>query len=383
MIATSLEQWLNGGGHREEATARFAAIADKFADKIAAKRAPSRSVKLEMLGPAILLHALESGRSFGEALKSMPDQLRETLRPDIAIVEAASWFCGLLWGSVRSPQRFTEAGRAILSPTVFLAVSDVGQTLARVTGAGSVPELVVRRAMTDYAKASPSDSIGLFAGFVARSCRGAPTGLPELSLPALAYAFFAEEMGEAVAGVLELADDVLKTPADATPRHGVAPSQSPPPSERPDGSTLRAQLREQLLDSYKPRALAGTACAKCSAAGQPLAFHIAEYGADGPPPDRPPLGCVVMSSRRYGDTEGWNGSFPVCTSCAPPCRSCGLPLPTSRVLDWVHELGRRGLPGRVRQGLGFCDEFHVSLFASALVRRALRLGRFGVAPAER
>lgn len=138
---------------------------------------------------------------------------------------------------------------------------------------------------------------------------------------------------------------------------------------------LRESLRPGLLDSYRPRVAGDTPCAKCSKKGKLLSFHVSEYSGSGKV--NPPPGCVPMSSRKFGNTEGWNGSFPLCTNCAPICTKCGLPMPTEAVLEYIHNLTLEEFGVGVRQGQGFCEHMKLGSFASALAKRAFKLGRFG------
>jgi hypothetical protein len=128
-------------------------------------------------------------------------------------------------------------------------------------------------------------------------------------------------------------------------------------------STLREQLRKALLASYTHRFSEGTSCALCGASSRPLAFHMLEASIYGGA--QPPTGFVPMA----GTPGRVRGSFPICTHCAPPCKKCGLPIPTEKVLELRHRL-------KASTGVGVCQDIQWRLFAAALLKRLLGIGRF-------
>lgn len=139
-------------------------------------------------------------------------------------------------------------------------------------------------------------------------------------------------------------------------------------------SSIREMMREQLLESYRPRLVEGIACAKCTAKDIPLSYHLIKYSGSGPVD--PPPGCVPMSARDINGSVGWTGSFPLCTRCAPTCSKCGLPIPTEALFEFTIKL-QKSYGNGVSQGIGYCTEhIHWGSFFSALFKRAFRRGRF-------
>lgn len=129
-------------------------------------------------------------------------------------------------------------------------------------------------------------------------------------------------------------------------------------------SSLKDQLRQGLLDSYKHRIDKDCSCAICGKTKVPLAFHVleAEFN-EGVTLSR---GFVPMSASR----GRIRGSYPLCDSCAPPCRKCNLPIPTERVLDYGHNIG-------ASNGNGICQHIKFGQFFLAITKRIFKLGRFG------
>ncbi len=95
---------------------------------------------------------------------------------------------------------------------------------------------------------------------------------------------------------------------------------------------MREQLRQELLDSYKHRIEKDCACAICGKANVPLAFHMLEASFN--EGDNLPESFVPMSASR----GRIRGSYPICTSCAPACKKCQLPIPTEKVMELGHRL---------------------------------------------
>ncbi len=63
------------------------------------------------------------------------------------------------------------------------------------------------------------------------------------------------------------------------------------------------------------------------------------------------------------------GCFPVCTDCAPVCKKCHLPVFTESVLEFGHDKN-------ARTGLGVCQHIKWGFFLKALIKKALKTGRF-------
>jgi hypothetical protein len=97
-----------------------------------------------------------------------------------------------------------------------------------------------------------------------------------------------------------------------------------------------AQIRAGLLDSYKHRMLEGDSrCAICGATGVPLALHLVEWAQPG---GLPPIWPDVMIPMSRSNTTGrgtLRGSFGFCSTCAPPCRRCALPIRTRGVREFA------------------------------------------------
>lgn len=117
-------------------------------------------------------------------------------------------------------------------------------------------------------------------------------------------------------------------------------------------SSVFEALREGLIQSYKPKAITDVWCAICGAERRPLSLHVLEYYCDSRIPTPPSF--VPMS--QSGGTS--RGSIPVCTSCAAPCRKCGLPIatPWHRKLVTLFQSGTPGVT--VRTGQGYCRHAH-------------------------
>lgn len=155
-------------------------------------------------------------------------------------------------------------------------------------------------------------------------------------------------------------------PARPTPAE---PRQIPPPIQPPSTPSsgglgnLKQQLREQLLQSYRHKLAEGVACSMCGATGVPLAFNVIEKSIDVGEPT--PKGFVPMSSSR-GRVRG---SFPVCITCAPPCKRCGLPRLSDRLMEFAHATG-------APLGSGACEHIQWGALLLGLFRRAFGTGRF-------
>jgi hypothetical protein len=129
-------------------------------------------------------------------------------------------------------------------------------------------------------------------------------------------------------------------------------------------SDLREQLRKDLIESYRHRAAGDAACALCGNTTRPLAFHMLEASfSEG---NQTPDGFVPMSASR----GRVSGSFPICNVCSPPCKKCGLPVPTEKVLELGYRL-------KARSGNGVCQHIQFGLFLSAILKRLFGIGRFG------
>lgn len=142
--------------------------------------------------------------------------------------------------------------------------------------------------------------------------------------------------------------------------HLAAPAKSGLPATSGD---WRESIRQQLHEGYRHRSADGVACALCGEKGIALAFHMLErsYAEQ----ERRDHRFVPMSASR-GRVRG---SFPICVGCAPPCRSCDLPIPSEDLLELGHTLG-------ASTGVGVCNHVQWRLLVHSLLKRALRRGRF-------
>jgi len=128
-------------------------------------------------------------------------------------------------------------------------------------------------------------------------------------------------------------------------------------------SDFRDQLRQGLLDSYKHLIEKDCACAICGKSNAPLAFHMLEASFN--EGDKLPEPFVPMSSSR-GRVRG---SYPICSSCAPACKKCQLPIPTENVMELGHKL-------HANTGNGICQHVQMGLLFSAIFKRLFKIGRF-------
>jgi serine/threonine protein kinase/thioredoxin-like negative regulator of GroEL len=112
---------------------------------------------------------------------------------------------------------------------------------------------------------------------------------------------------------------------------------------------FRDALREGLLESYKPTALADTVCTVCNCTASPMSLHLLE----GTVPEEGPLPqpFVAMAQSR----GVIRGSFPVCTNCASLCPKCGIAIQTKSVREAEKVLSLSAWEGaHVSLGNGYC-----------------------------
>ena len=123
-------------------------------------------------------------------------------------------------------------------------------------------------------------------------------------------------------------------------------------------------IAQQLRKDFMHRASDDSSCVICGSSTRPLAFHILERSySQGV---ITPTGFVAMSM----SMGAVRGAFPICDRCAPACGSCGLPIATERALEFGKSVGASTGNGVCRQHMHFAE------FFKALVKKALRLGRF-------
>lgn len=112
------------------------------------------------------------------------------------------------------------------------------------------------------------------------------------------------------------------------------------------------ELRQGLIESYRPKPMPGITCLLCGSQNRPMSLHVLEYYHDSNVAS--PSGFVPTSQSR-GTTRG---SIPICTSCAAPCSKCGLSVAT----PWHKKIGallQSQHPAvTVRTGQGFCQHIH-------------------------
>ena len=127
----------------------------------------------------------------------------------------------------------------------------------------------------------------------------------------------------------------------------------------------KEDIRSGLIGSYRHKNSEGGSCAICRETHLPLANHAVEaYLEDD---QKIPEGFVLFSV-----ASSWSrarGGFPVCTSCAPPCKKCGLPIRTEKVLKFAHE-------NDATHGEGYCRHIQFGQFLTVLFKRLFGLGRF-------
>jgi hypothetical protein len=128
-------------------------------------------------------------------------------------------------------------------------------------------------------------------------------------------------------------------------------------------SDFRDQLRQSLLDSYKHKIEKDCACAMCGKTNTPLAFHMLEASFN--EGEKLPKSFVPMSSSR-GRVRG---SYPICSSCAPACKKCQLPIPTEKIMELRMTL-------HAKTANGICQHVHMGLLFCAIFKRLFKIGRF-------
>ncbi|MFO1030021.1 MAG: hypothetical protein U1F60_02990 [Planctomycetota bacterium] len=126
------------------------------------------------------------------------------------------------------------------------------------------------------------------------------------------------------------------------------------------------ELRESLIESYKPRAADEVACISCGTASGKFAFHVIEYSHSDATPA--PSNLVRMSSSR-----GFvRGSAILCQKCCPACSSCGLPISSLWIDKMVHALSQRYPQITFRRGNGHCrNHIHPMIDLRAFWRKPI------------
>lgn len=132
---------------------------------------------------------------------------------------------------------------------------------------------------------------------------------------------------------------------------------------------LHNQIRESLIDSYKPIIVNDATCICCGRKSVPLYLHAIEYyqGDDKRHPDH-----FIPTSASRGTVRG---CFPICTFCAKPCAKCGLAMRTEKLEETYIQLKRKYGSGVVG-GNGLDKHMHLSLLIQAIIKRVFKIGRF-------
>jgi hypothetical protein len=128
-------------------------------------------------------------------------------------------------------------------------------------------------------------------------------------------------------------------------------------------SDFRIKIRNALLESYKHKNAKEYCCSICGCTNLPLAFHVIEETFD--ESTKLPKGFVPMSASR----GRIRGSYPICTSCSPPCKKCNLPIENETVMEFANKL-------KSPSGIGVCNHMHLSVLLSAIIKRLFKMGRF-------
>lgn len=124
---------------------------------------------------------------------------------------------------------------------------------------------------------------------------------------------------------------------------------------------FREQIRQSLLESYKPKIAEDIACAICGKNGLPLSFHMVERSYYNTNIFH--KGFVPMSACG----ERVSGVFPICTDCAPVCKKCGLPKYNDKIAKLATEC-------KAHAGCGICDHIQWRFLFKALVKKILKQG---------
>jgi len=132
---------------------------------------------------------------------------------------------------------------------------------------------------------------------------------------------------------------------------------------------FREGTRKLLIESYLHRHANECACAMCGRRGVPLAFHVIERSFDNEARDIPYEQGFVQFSPPVGYIRG---AFPLCTTCAPPCRKCKLPTEPPSVHRFANSV-----QGKI--GLGICKD-HLHWFV--VVEVIKHLWRTWVSPTQ-
>ena len=133
--------------------------------------------------------------------------------------------------------------------------------------------------------------------------------------------------------------------------------------------SLKEQLQQKLLESYKPRTIKDdkVTCVVCGTHGVPMYFHVIEYSQNEGLPFPQGFVLISVSNGRV------RGCFPFCTTCLKQCKKCELAIPSEIYHEKLLELQKKH---GCYPGFGQCKHMRLSLFFHALIKRIFKIGRF-------
>jgi len=114
-------------------------------------------------------------------------------------------------------------------------------------------------------------------------------------------------------------------------------------------SDLFVKLRNALREDAKHRVSSDTTCGICGSKNSRFAFHVIETS-------------FVLYDPRPGFGSG---SIPVCELCAPPCKKCGLPIVTKKVMNYIKQNQPTSPEVSLRLGNGVCTE-HIHILGLSI-----------------
>ncbi|WP_298697382.1 serine/threonine-protein kinase [uncultured Brevundimonas sp.] len=117
---------------------------------------------------------------------------------------------------------------------------------------------------------------------------------------------------------------------------------------------FRAQVRAQLIESFKPRLVSGAICLLCGSRQLPVSMHLIKASL---PDNLPHPQCFLAASQSRGYVSG---SFPICVNCARPCKKCGIAIRSKEVVKAIESLKDAAWPNvSVTAGNGYCEHIHL------------------------
>ena len=117
---------------------------------------------------------------------------------------------------------------------------------------------------------------------------------------------------------------------------------------------FRAQVRAQLIESFKPRLVSGAICLLCGSRQLPVSMHLIKASL---PDNLPHPQCFLAASQSRGYVCG---SFPICVNCARPCKKCGIAIRSKEVGKAIESLKHAAWPNvSVTAGNGYCEHIHL------------------------